>query len=103
MLRINFKKIMTTEKIYIGNGKAVSPSYPNLNSVSINMTKAFASGLIFEHEGKKYLKFIVAERKEADKFGRTLTVFVESKVETAVEAELQDNSQEVLANDDLPF
>lgn len=69
----------TFEKIYIGKGKA-NKKLANVVTISIAMEEAEA--FIFEYEGKKYLRFEVAERKNPDKFGNTHTAYVLARIET---------------------
>lgn len=64
------------EKNYIGKAQK-NKKIDGLISVTINMENAEA--FIFEYEGKRYLKFEVATRKEADKFGNTHTVYVNKR------------------------
>lgn len=55
----------------------VSDSYQpvkNAQLVECAQTVSERTGLIYEYEGKKYLKFQVSERKEVDQFGHTHSV-----------------------------
>lgn len=57
-------------KTYIGHGTATQ--LEGVTDVVISMEKA--QPFIFTYEGKQYLKFSVANRREADQFGHTHTV-----------------------------
>jgi len=59
-------------KNYIGNGKATQ--FPGVVSVTIDIEKA--RPFVFEYQGKKYLKFDVAPRREPDQYGKTHSVSV---------------------------
>ena len=69
------------EKSYIGKGKA-NQQIPGIVAVTIAMDKA--ESFIFEYEGKKYLRFEVAERMNPDQYGNTHTVYVNQMVEDEV-------------------
>lgn len=62
---------MTKQVNYIGNGTQ-NGQFEGIIDVVIHMEKA--EQFIYEHEGKKYLKIQVAQRKQADQFGHTHTV-----------------------------
>lgn len=70
-------KIMETTKQYIGKGKMFG-QFENVR-VSINVDEvlkyAYAMGT------NTYVTFVVSKMKEADKFGKTHTVFVEERNE----------------------
>ncbi len=68
----------TWAKTYVGHGTKID-AVPNAIEVVLDMTTAEA--FIFEYEGKKYIKFTLAQRKEADRFGRTHSAYLKSKVE----------------------
>lgn len=57
-------------KTFIGNGKQVE----GMDIVDVTISMETAEAFIFEYEGKKYLRFSVAKRKEASSFGKTHTV-----------------------------
>lgn len=62
---------MTKQVNYIGNGTQ-NEQFDGIVDVVIHMDKA--SEFIFEHEGKKYLKIQVSQRKQPDQFGHTHSV-----------------------------
>lgn len=70
-------------KEYIGHG--TKHSEWNIIDVVLDMDKA--QGHIFEFEGRRYLKFSVAQRQERSKFGATHTTYVRTKDEVPVAAE----------------
>lgn len=47
-----------------------------MDIIDVTISMETAEAHIFEYEGKKYLRFSVARRKEASKFGKTHTVSV---------------------------
>lgn len=90
---------MTTEKIYVGSG--VERFEGNLVEATIclsDITKN-ASEHIFEYGGKKYIKVKVQKKKEADQFGKTHFVEVNTwKPDAKGETKKVQEPQE-----DLPF
>ncbi len=66
---------METTKEYIGHGTKHNEF--DLIDVVLDMEKAEAH--IYTYEGKRYLKFAVATRKEPSKFGATHTTYVRVK------------------------
>lgn len=66
---------METTKEYIGHG--TKHNEYDLIDVVLEMDKAEA--FIYTYEGKRYLKFTVAKRKEKSKFGATHTTYVRPK------------------------
>lgn len=65
-------------KNYIGHGKHIEKIE---NGVEVVIDITAAEAFIFEYEGNKYLKFALVARKEADKYGRTHTAYLSTKVE----------------------
>lgn len=93
-------------KNYIGKGKK-NENY-DIVTVTIDMEKA--EPLIFEYQGKKYLRFEVAAMKETDKFNRTHTAYVSVKGNEEQPAEVLNQNADATAEitgelpgDDLPF
>ena len=78
------------EKIYIGKGTQVE----NLDIVTVNIDMETAEQFIFEYDGKKYLRFVIARMKEVSQYGKTHTCYTTKLVE---------NTQEVKKEVDLPF
>lgn len=81
-------------KDYIGSGKK-HDRFDNIVCVSIDLEKAKKH--IFEYKGKKYLKFDVAEKREADQYGKTHSVSV------FVPDGKNQNNDIFVSDDDVPF
>lgn len=64
-------------KNFIGHGRNIEKIE---NGVDVVIDITAAEPFIFEYEGKKYLKFALVERA-VDKFGRTHTAYLSTKVE----------------------
>jgi len=64
---------MAYKKLFIGGGKQGQYSI----RISIDMEKAQPH--IYEYNGKKYLTFEVAEKQEADKYGKTHNAYIVKK------------------------
>jgi hypothetical protein len=60
------------KKNYIGKGKQVG----NMDIVRVSINMEMIQQFITEYEGQKYLHFEVAKLRQADKFGKTHTVYV---------------------------
>lgn len=73
---------METTKEYIGHGTKHNEF--DLIDVVLDMEKAEA--FIYTYEGKRYLKFTVAARKERSKYGATHTTYVRAKAEAPAAA-----------------
>jgi len=89
-------------KNYIGTGKK-HEKFDGIVSVTIDIEKA--KEFIFEYNGKKYLKFDVAEKKEQDKFGKTHSVSVwtpDGEKKKQDEQPMPSYDGPVL-DDDIPF
>lgn len=65
---------MGYSKDYIGSGKKISEG---IVRVSIDLEKVKPH--IYEFNGKKYLTFNVSEKREADQYGKTHSVYVSVK------------------------
>lgn len=66
---------MAFSKKYVGKGKQVE----NRNIVEVILNRTELQNHTFEYEGETYVKFNVAKLKEADQYGKTLTVYVSVK------------------------
>lgn len=90
---------MSTEKketIYAGSGKKVATQYGDFRAVTVNLTD-LPSEHIFEYNGKKYIKLNVNDKKEADQYGKDVSVSVNTwKPEAQKEEQVAESS-------DLPF
>ena len=62
------------EKIYVGKGKSVG-HYGNISfSVDLDAITPHA----FEYNGKRYVKLILSQMRQADQYGKTHTVSVDT-------------------------
>ncbi len=62
------------EKIYVGKGKAVG-QYGNISfSVDLDALTPHA----FEYNGKRYVKLIMSQMRQADQYGKTHTVQIDT-------------------------
>ena len=86
-----------TEKIYIGNGTEKFDG--GLVEFALNLTKlgAEAKDFMYDFKGDKYIKLKVVKKREADEYGKTHYVEVDT---FKPEAKSQAKPQPV---DDLPF
>jgi|TARA_R110000765_G_scaffold419198_1_gene523210 hypothetical protein len=90
---------MSKETIYCGGGKQVKGEYGTFRAVTINLSNLPAEH-IFEYEGKKYVKLNISDKKEADQYGKDVSVSVNTwKPEQQSEAK----APVVQASNDLPF
>lgn len=71
------------QKDYIGHGT----KHKEWNLVEVVLDMAKAEPHIFEYEGKRYMKFSVAQRQTTSKFGATHAVYSLLKEEAAAVAE----------------
>lgn len=92
---------MTTEKketIFCGGGKKITTQYGDFRAVTLNLSD-LPSEHIFEYNGKKYVKLNVNDKKEADQYGKDVSVSVNTWKPEAQKAE----SNASQAANDLPF
>tara|TARA_R110000822_G_scaffold146570_2_gene285648 strand:+ start:501 stop:782 length:282 start_codon:yes stop_codon:yes gene_type:complete len=93
---------MSKETIYCGGGKQVKGEYGTFRAIAINLTD-LPKEHIFEYDGKKYIKLSISDKKEADQFGKDVSVSVntwkpaEEKKTDSAPAPAQSPP------DDLPF
>lgn len=93
---------MSKETIYCGGGKQVKGEYGTFRAITINLTD-LPKEHIFEYDGKKYIKLSISDKKEADQFGKDVSVSVntwkpaEEKKTDSAPAPAQSPP------DDLPF
>lgn len=96
----------TYTKNYIGKGKQVNGT---MDIVRVVIPVEEAMKTVFEKNGISYLSFEVAKMKEADKFGRTHTVYFQTREEAEEKPAEQKPKKSKKAktqeeeNDDLPF
>ena len=82
------------DKIYVGNGKSKFDGQQE--AVSLCLTD-LPKEHVFEYDGKKYIKLVVQERREADDYGRTHYVAVDTWKPEEKKAETKKEEA------DLPF
>jgi len=90
---------MSKETIYCGGGKQVKGEYGTFRAVTINLSN-LPTEHIFEYEGKKYVKLNISDKKEADQYGKDVSVSVNTW-----KPEQQSEAKEPVAqaSNDLPF
>jgi len=67
---------MEKEKIYCGTGRQ---KFENMIEISVNLTKVGQQKEHFmEHNGEKFIRLKVSKRKEADKYGHTHYVEIDT-------------------------
>tara|TARA_R100001594_G_scaffold50196_2_gene83304 strand:- start:139 stop:414 length:276 start_codon:yes stop_codon:yes gene_type:complete len=86
------------ERIYVGSG--VEKFEGNLINSTICLTdiEQNAADYVFEFNGKKYIKVKVQKKKEADQYGKTHFVEVDTWKPEAKSSQPVEST-----NDDLPF
>lgn len=84
-----------SEKIYVGNGTEKFDG--GIVQFSLNLTKLGkdAGEHMFDYNGEKYIKLKVVKKREADEYGKTHYVEVDTFKPEAKKV--------VTADDDLPF
>jgi hypothetical protein len=96
----------TYTKNYIGKGKQVNES---MDIVRVVIPVEEAMKTVFEKNGISYISFEVAKMKEADKFGRTHTVYYQTREEDETETpepkpkKVRKTKTQEVDKDDLPF
>lgn len=89
-----------TDKVFIGGGKKITGQYGDFRSVSICLSK-IPKDSIFEYEGLKYVKLNVSDKKEADQFGKDVSVSINDwKPEAKI---VNTTPKTVSVDEDLPF
>lgn len=66
------------EKIYIGNAKVKNEEF---NILQVSIPEENIQENLADFDGRKFLIFEVAQKKEPDKFGNTHNVYVNKIVE----------------------
>ena len=91
---------MSKETIYCGGGKQVKGEYGTFRAIAINLTD-LPKEHIFEYDGKKYIKLSISDKKEADQFGKDVSVSVNTW--KPAEEKKTDSAPAQSPPDDLPF
>jgi hypothetical protein len=81
------------EKIYVGSGKDKFEG--NMVQISVCLSE-MPKEHVFEYDGKKYIKLNVVKKREADQYGKTHYVEVDTW-------KPEPKKQEANQDDDLPF
>jgi hypothetical protein len=68
---------MSSEKIYAGSGRKVEGQYGTFRKISVCLND-IPKEHINDYNGKKYVSLLINDRKEADKFGKDLSVVVDT-------------------------
>lgn len=92
------------KKIFVGSGKK---KFDNLSAISICLTD-LPQEHIFEYNGKKYIKLNVTTKKEADQYGKDISVSIDTWKPNAEQPKstgmsMQSTSSKLAETDDLPF
>lgn len=90
---------MSKETIYCGGGKQVKGEYGTFRAVTINLSD-LPKEHIFEYDGKKYIKLNISDKKEADQYGKDVSVSVNT---WKPEAQTEQKEKVEEPQDDLPF
>lgn len=69
---------METDKIYCGSGKTRSGKYGDFQSISICLEDIPNEHITTGNNGKTYVNLTVSKKKEVDKFGKDLSVVVDT-------------------------
>ena len=64
-----------TDKVFIGGGKKITGQYGDFRSVSICLSKIPADAK-FEYNGEQYVKLNISDKKEADQYGKDVSVSI---------------------------
>ncbi len=100
---------MSEEKkpIYIANGNKRSGQYGDFRSLSINLSKISreASEHIFEYNGDKFIKVLINDKEQADKYGKDVSMTVDTWKPTPQGETKEFQKVEVIeeVDGDLPF
>ena len=73
---------MSQEKIYVGSGKQVTGNYGTFRSVSLCLSDIPAEH-INEYKGKKYIKLNINDKREADAYGKDVSISIDTWKPTA--------------------
>lgn len=94
---------METEKIYCGSGKSKTGKFGDFQGVSICLDDIPNEHITTAANGKRYLNLNISKKKEVDKYGKDLTVTIDTwKPEPKNQAKQEPVKVEDL-EDTLPF
>ena len=86
------------DTIYLGTGKTVDGKFGTFYNVTISLNKIKENPqVVEEYKGNKYIRLRISQKKEADKFGKNVSVVwndgkpkQEQQQETRSVSEVQD-------------
>lgn len=95
---------METDKIYCGSGKTRSGKYGEFQSISICLEDIPNEHITTGNNGKTYVNLTVSKKKEVDKYGKDLSVVVDTwKPESKEQAKPVTAQAPVDDSNSLPF
>lgn len=93
---------MSSEKIYCGSGKKVEGQYGTFRNISVCLND-IPKEFINEYNGKKYVSIVVNDRKEADQYGKDVSLTVNTYKPEAKSQPAQQPAQVAVDDSGLPF
>lgn len=93
---------MSKETIYCGGGKQVKGEYGTFRAITINLSD-LPKDHIFEYNDKKYIKLNISDKKEADNYGKDVSVSVNTWKPGEAEKGQEQEKPVSRKDDDLPF
>lgn len=100
---------MSHEKIYVGSGKTQSSQYGDFYKISICLSDLPKEHITEAKNGKKYINLTVNKKREADQYGKDLSVQVDTwkpeQASTPKKEQSHTPKKEYAESDDekLPF
>lgn len=96
------------EKIYCGSGKTRSGQYGEFYGISVCIDDLPEEHITTAKNGKRYVNLTVNKKKEADQYGKDLSVTVDTfkpdKAQTPKQEQAHTSKKEYAIEDsDLPF
>ena len=68
---------MSNEKIYAGSGKTIEGKFGKFYKISVCLSD-IPKEHTFDYNGKTYVKLEVSEKREADQYGKNVSVAVDT-------------------------
>ena len=91
-----------TDTIYLGTGKTVDGKFGTFYNVTISLNKIKDNPQVVEEfKGNKYIRLRISQKKEADKFGKNVSVVWNDGKPKQEQQEEKRSASEV--QDGLPF
>ena len=91
-----------TDKVFIGGGKKITGQYGDFRSVSICLSKIPADAK-FEYNGEQYVKLNISDKKEADQYGKDVSVSINDWKPSEAKVSNSTPKTNAGSDDDLPF